>query len=47
MRLREAILADLPRLRREANEVGRINIQEGTKGGRAGAPGPRRPVGLR
>jgi hypothetical protein len=41
MRLREAILADLPRLRREANELGRINIQEGTKGGRAGASAPR------
>ncbi|WBM33123.1 integrase domain-containing protein [Pseudomonas sp. NY11382] len=37
MRLREAILADLPRLNREANELGRINIQDGTKGGRAGA----------
>ncbi|MCO7610361.1 integrase domain-containing protein [Pseudomonas chlororaphis] len=41
MRLREAILADLPRLRREANELGRINIQEGTKGGRTGASAPR------
>lgn len=41
MRLREAILADLPRLRREANELGRINIQDGTKGGRAGASAPR------
>ncbi|ALU51838.1 integrase domain-containing protein [Pseudomonas aeruginosa] len=41
MRLREAILADLPRLKREANELGRINIQEGTKGGRAGASAPR------
>ena len=37
MRLREAILADLPRLNREANHLGRINIQDGTKGGRAGA----------
>jgi hypothetical protein len=37
MRLREAILADLPRLRREAERLGRINIQDGTKGGRAGA----------
>ena len=37
MRLREAILADLPRLSREANDLGRINIQDGTKGGRAGA----------
>jgi len=41
MRLREAILADLPRLSREANDVGRINIQDGTKGGRAGASAPR------
>ncbi|MGN8257737.1 integrase domain-containing protein [Pseudomonas sp. SMSB3] len=41
MRLREAILADLPRLSREANELGRINIQYGTKGGRAGASAPR------
>lgn len=37
MRLREAILADLPRLSREASNLGRINIQDGTKGGRAGA----------
>ncbi|WP_060485618.1 integrase domain-containing protein [Pseudomonas sp. NBRC 111123] len=37
MRLREAILADLPRLQREANRYGRINIQDGTKGGRSGA----------
>jgi integrase len=41
MRLREAILADLPRLTREANDLGRINIQDGTKGGRAGASVPR------
>ncbi|WP_286778013.1 integrase domain-containing protein [Pseudomonas sp. UBA2311] len=41
MRLREAILADLPRLNREAKELGRINIQDGTKGGRAGATAPR------
>jgi integrase len=41
MRLREAILADLPRLSREANDLGRINIQDGTKGGRAGATAPR------
>lgn len=41
MRLREAILADLPRLNREANQLGRINIQDGTKGGRAGASAPR------
>lgn len=37
MRLREAILADLPRLLREAQQLGRINIQDGTKGGRSGA----------
>lgn len=41
MRLREGILADLPRLCREAEELGRINIQDGTKGGRAGASAPR------
>jgi integrase len=41
MRLREAILADLPRLSREANDLGRINVQDGTKGGRAGASAPR------
>ncbi|MBA1202800.1 integrase [Pseudomonas capeferrum] len=41
MRLREAILADLPRLSREARDLGRINIQDGTKGGRAGASAPR------
>lgn len=41
MRLREAILADLPRLSREAHDLGRINIQDGTKGGRAGASAPR------
>ena len=41
MRMREAILADLPRLSREANDLGRINIQDGTKGGRAGASAPR------
>lgn len=41
MRLREAILADLPRLRREANDLGWINIQDGTKGGRAGVSTPR------
>ena len=40
MRLREAILADLPRLSREANDFGKINIQDGTKGGRAGASAP-------
>ncbi|MGE8048402.1 integrase domain-containing protein [Pseudomonas monteilii] len=41
MRLREAILANLPRLIREASNLGRINIQDGTKGGRAGAMAPR------
>lgn len=34
MRLREACLADYDRLLREARTMGRINIQEGTKGGR-------------
>ncbi|AZE46524.1 Integrase [Pseudomonas chlororaphis] len=41
MRLREAILADLPRLKREARQLGKINIQDGTKGGRSGASAPR------
>lgn len=41
MRLREAILADLPRLQREAWQLGKINIQDGTKGGRSGASAPR------
>ncbi len=41
MRLREAILADLPRLQHEAEHFGRINIQDGTKGGRSGASAPR------
>ncbi|WP_410481268.1 integrase domain-containing protein [Pseudomonas plecoglossicida] len=41
MRLREAILADLPRLSREAEACGKINIQDGTKGGRGGASAPR------
>lgn len=41
MRLREAILADLPRLQREADQLGRINIQDGTKGGRSGASAQR------
>ena len=41
MRLREAILADLPRLSRGAKDLGKINIQDGTKGGRAGASAPR------
>ncbi|MBV7495607.1 integrase domain-containing protein [Pseudomonas sp. PDM24] len=41
MRLREAILADLPRLKHEAKQFGKINIQDGTKGGRSGASAPR------
>ncbi|WP_458729910.1 integrase domain-containing protein [Pseudomonas brenneri] len=41
MRMREAILANLPRLQREAEQLGRINIQDGTKGGRSGASAPR------
>uniref|UniRef100_UPI00403F414D integrase domain-containing protein n=1 Tax=Pseudomonas sp. RSB 5.4 TaxID=3127459 RepID=UPI00403F414D len=41
MRLREVILADLPRLSRETEACGKINIQDGTKGGRAGASAPR------
>lgn len=41
MRLREAILADLPRLKREAEHYGKVNIQDGTKGGRCGATAPR------
>ena len=41
MRMREAILADLPRLKREAEQYGKINIQDGTKGGRSGASAPR------
>jgi len=41
MRLREAILADLPRLKREAKQFGKINIQDGTKGGRSGTSAPR------
>lgn len=41
MRLRETILADLPRLQREAAHLGRINIQDGTKGGRSGGSAPR------
>lgn len=41
MRLREAILADLPRLQREAENLGRINIQDSTKGGRFGPSAPR------
>lgn len=41
MRLREAILADLPCLKREAEHYGKINIQDGTKGGRSSASAPR------
>jgi hypothetical protein len=41
MRLREAVLADLPRLAREAKSLGKINIQDSTKGGRGGATAPR------
>lgn len=41
MRLCEAILADLPRLSREAEAFDKINIQDGTKGGRASASAPR------
>jgi hypothetical protein len=41
MRLREAILADLPRLRSESEKYALINIQDGTKGGRGGAHAPR------
>lgn len=41
MRLREAILADLTRLQREARQLDKINIQDGTKGGRSGASAPR------
>lgn len=40
MRLRECILADLPRLTREAHN-NRINVQDGCKGGRSGAFAPR------
>ncbi|WP_448125666.1 integrase domain-containing protein [Pseudomonas veronii] len=38
MRLRETILADLPRLKREAEQFGKINIQDE---GRSGASAPR------
>ena len=41
MRLREAILADHPRLKHETEQYGKINIQDGTKGGRSGASAPR------
>lgn len=34
LRLREALLANIPRLLREARAHGRVNIQDGTKGGR-------------
>lgn len=41
MRLREAVLADQKKLHWEAENLGRINIQDGTKGGRSGASAPR------
>ena len=41
MRLREAILADLQRLKREVEHYSKINIQDGTKGGRSGGSAPR------
>ncbi|MBP1145249.1 hypothetical protein JOE33_002172 [Pseudomonas sp. PvP027] len=41
MRLRETILANLPRLKCETEQFGKINIQDGTKGGRSGASAPR------
>jgi hypothetical protein len=41
MRLRECILADLPRLWREALDQEQINIQDGCKGGRSGCFAPR------
>lgn len=34
VRMREALLADLPRWLREAEALGAVNVQEGTKGGR-------------
>jgi hypothetical protein len=40
MRLREVILADLPQLIREAEHFARANIQNDTKGSRAGASAP-------
>jgi len=40
MRLREAILAELPRLSLDARDIGKINIQDGTKGGCARATAP-------
>lgn len=41
MRLRECILADLPRLKQEAVDRNQINIQDGCKGGRSGSFAPR------
>lgn len=41
MRLRECILADLPRLKQEAADRNQINIQDGCKGGRSGSFAPR------
>jgi len=35
MRLREAILADLPRLKHETEHYGKINIRDGIQGGRS------------
>ncbi len=40
MRLREVIVAGLPRVSRDADDHGRINIQDGTKCGHAGASAP-------
>ena len=37
MRLREAILADLPRLKHETEHYGKINIRDGIQGGRSRA----------
>lgn len=41
MHLGEAILADLRRLSREANDLVKISVQDGTKCGRAGASASR------
>jgi hypothetical protein len=41
MRLREAILADLPRLHREAELLSRFNIQDGCEVGRSEFSAPR------
>lgn len=42
LRLREAYMVDLPRLRREVKRYNEINVQDGTKGGRRGASAPRK-----